>query len=102
MKKLIIINTSCFFVMAVLVSSCKKNIGNLNSPVLEDYTNPSKVQLNNLVSGTESGMRNNLAMYLDVVGMIGREMYRFSGAEPRYTSDLLGAEDAVLNNNTFY
>lgn len=102
MKKLIIINITCFFVMAVLVSSCKKNIGNLNSPVLEDYTNPSKVQLNNLVSGTESGMRNNLAMYLDVVGMIGREMYRFSGAEPRYTSDLLGAEDAVLNNNTFY
>lgn len=102
MKKLIIINSTCFFAMLILSSSCKKNIGNLNSPVLEDYNNPSKAQLNNLVSGTESGMRNNLAMYLDVVGMIGREMYRFSGAEPRYTSDLLGAEDATLNNNTFY
>lgn len=102
MKKLIIINSTCFFALLVLLSSCKKNIGNLNSPVVEDYTNPSKAQLNNLVSGTESGMRNNLAMYLDVVGMIGREMYRFSGAEPRYTSDLLGAEDATLNNNTFY
>ncbi|MEP7377486.1 MAG: RagB/SusD family nutrient uptake outer membrane protein [Chitinophagaceae bacterium] len=102
MKKLIIINIACFFATAVLLSACKKNIGNLNSPVLESYDNPSKAQLNNLVSGTESGMRNNQAMYLDVVGMIGREMYRFSGAEPRYTSDLLGAEDAVLNNNTFY
>lgn len=102
MKKQIIINITCLFAMAILLSSCKKNIGNLNSPVLEDYTNPSEPQLNNLVSGTESGMRNNLAMYLDVVGMIGREMYRFSGAEPRYTSDLLGAEDAELNNNTFY
>ncbi len=102
MKKQIIINITCLFAMTILLSSCKKNIGNLNSPVLEDYTNPSEAQLNNLVSGTESGMRNNLAMYLDVVGMIGREMYRFSGAEPRYTSDLLGAEDAELNNNTFY
>ena len=101
MKKLIIPIT-CFVAMAVLLSSCKKNIGNLNSPVLESYTNPSQAQLNNLVAGTESGMRNNLAMYSDVVGMIGREIYRFSGAEPRYTSDLLGAEDAVLNNNTFY
>jgi hypothetical protein len=34
--------------------------------------------------------------------MIGREMYRFAGSEPRYTSDLLGKGTASPNNNTFY
>lgn len=102
MKRILTISVSAFIAMVALLSSCKKEIGSLNSPIIEDYTNASKSQLNNLVSGTESGMRNNYAMYLDVVGLIGREMYRFSQADPRYLSDLLGAGTAVLDNNTFY
>jgi hypothetical protein len=102
MKKIIHIHIVCLIAVAALLPSCKKEIGSLNSPIIEDYQNASKAQLNNLVTGSESGMRNNIAMYLDVVGMIGREMYRFSGSEPRYVSDLLGAKNAVLNNNTFY
>lgn len=102
MKKLLIINFGCLLAVLVLLPSCKKNIGNLNSPTIESFDNASKSQLNNLVSGTESGMRNNYPMYLDVVGMIGREMYRFSQADPRYLSDLLGGGNATLNNNTFY
>lgn len=102
MKRILTLPVFIFFAMVVLLSSCKKEIGSLNSPIIEDYTNASKSQLNNLVSGTESGMRNNYAMYLDVVGLIGREMYRFSQADPRYLSDLLGAGTAVLDNNTFY
>ncbi len=102
MKRILTIPVFTFIVMVALLPSCRKEIGSLNSPIIEDYTNASKAQLNNLVSGTESGMRNNYAMYLDVVGLIGREMYRFSQADPRYLSDLLGAGTAVLDNNTFY
>jgi hypothetical protein len=100
-KKLIVF--SIILLGTMVIPSCKKEIGNLNSPTVEVFLgNASKSELNNLVTGSESGMRNNIAMYLDVVGMIGREMYRFSGAEPRYTTELLGFGDATLDNNTFY
>ena len=102
MKKNIII-IFITLVIGISISSCKKEIGNLNNPTIEDFLqNASKSELNNLVTGIESGMRNNTAMYLDVVGLIGREMYRFTAADPRYLSDLLGAADAQLDNNTFY
>jgi len=91
------------FFAALLFISCKKDYGNLNNPTVESFLeNATKDQLNNLVSGTESAMRNNLGMYLDDVSVIGREIYRFSGADPRYTTDLLGASDATLNNTGFY
>ncbi|MBS1600237.1 MAG: RagB/SusD family nutrient uptake outer membrane protein [Bacteroidetes bacterium] len=93
------------FLVAITVSlwSCKKEYGNLNNPTVEDFlVNATKDQLNNLVSGTESGMRNNVGLYLDDVGVIGREMYRFSGAEPRFTTDLLGGGASTLGNNNFY
>jgi hypothetical protein len=85
------------------LSSCKKDYGNLNNATVEDFLkNASVSDLNNLVSGTESGMRNSLSFYLDDVGIIGREGYRFSNSEPRYVTDLLGANNAVLNNSNFY
>jgi len=83
--------------------SCQKDYGNLNSPTAENFlTNASANDLNNLVTGTESGLRNNIALYLDDVGSIGREIYRFSPAEPRYVTDLLGSADATLTNSNFY
>jgi hypothetical protein len=89
--------------LAVCLYSCKKDYGNLNSPTIEQFLgNTSKSELNNLVNGTLSGMRNNLALYLDDVGSIGREGYRFSGSEPRYVTDLLGAATATLTNSNFY
>lgn len=92
-----------FLLTSILLNACKKEIGNLNSPTEEDFLeNATAAELNNLVTGIEGGMRTNIAMYLDVVGLIGREMYRFSGAEPRYTTELLGYGDAQLDNNTFY
>jgi hypothetical protein len=59
-------------------------------------------EIQNLVDGTEAAMRNNLSTYYDDVSVIGREYYRFSTSDPRFTSDLLGKEGAVLDNNTFY
>lgn len=104
MKKIVIINILSFIVGMALLPSCKKDIGNLNNPVIEDFlNNATKPQLDNLVVGSESGMRNNMELYLDVTGMIGREMYRLAPSDPRYTTDLLGqGADGSLNNNSFY
>lgn len=87
----------------ILLSSCKKDYGDLNNATVEDFTaNATQGELNNLVSGTESGMRTSLALYLDDVGIIGRELYHFSTSEPRYVTDLLGANAATLSNSNFY
>lgn len=72
-----------------------------NNPIF-DVESATKESLNYLVTGTESGMRNGLGTYYDNVGVVGREYYRFSGSEPRFTSELLGFESATLDNNTFY
>jgi hypothetical protein len=78
---------------------------------LEDPNNPSSGgiiinatlgELQNLVTGTEAAMRESISFYMDDVGVIGREFYRFSTSDPRFTSDLLGKGSAVLDNNTFY
>ena len=90
-------------VTSMVFYSCKKDYGNLNSPTVEAFlNNATKDQLNNLVSGTESGMRTVLNFYLDDAGTLGREGYRFSGSEPRYVTDLLGANSGTLSSSNFY
>ncbi len=94
---LLAISTVLFF------TACKKDYGNLNSATVESFSNnATAAELNNLVSGTESGMRNSLAFYLDDVASIGRESYHFSASEPRYVTDLLGANNSVLSGSNFY
>lgn len=103
MKKYNHIQTLFFAGIILFISSCKKDYGNLNGPTVEAYQkNATAAELNNLISGTESGMRNSIAFYLDDVGTIGRETYRFSPSEPRYVTDLLGANDAELSGSNFY
>jgi hypothetical protein len=71
-----------------------------NRPSLEGVSkNATSSQLNNLVVGTLNQMRADLAAYIDAVGVVGRDHYRFAGSEPRYVSDLL---TATLDNNAFY
>ena len=102
MKK-IIINSLLFISAGNLFISCQKDYGNLNSPTVQSFTSNSSISdLNNLVTGSESGMRTNMGLYLDDVGSIGRENYRFSASEPRYVTDLLGADNSVLSNSNFY
>jgi len=92
-----------FSVSLLLFGGCKKDYGDLNGETIEDLTkNATAAQLNNLVTGTEAGMRNALNFYLDDVSIIGRESYRFSNSEPRYVLDLLGANGATLNGSNFY
>ncbi|MDO3628034.1 RagB/SusD family nutrient uptake outer membrane protein [Mucilaginibacter sp. BT774] len=103
MQRNIKIYIALFSVSLLLFGSCKKDYGDLNGETIEDLTkNASQAQLNNLVSGTESGLRNSLNFYLDDVSIIGRETYRFSNSEPRYVLDMLGANGATLNGANFY
>src|SRR6476660_10457637 len=103
MKRSINIYIPLLLLVAAALPSCKKEYGNLNGPTVEDYAkNASKDQMNGLVAGSLSGMRINDGIYLDAVGVIGREMYRFSNADPRYVTELLGSGNTVLNNTGFY
>ena len=103
MKRLINRYTLLLLLAAAVLTSCKKEYGNLNSPTIEDYLkNASKDQLNGLVTGTLSGMRNNEGTYLDAVSVIGREIYRFSNADPRFVTELLGSGSTTLNSTGFY
>jgi len=103
MKQLNRIRTLLAAGIILLSSNCRKDYGSLNGPTVESYQhNATVAELNNLVSGTESGMRNSLDYYLDDVGTIGREIYHFSNSEPRYVTDLLGAGNAALSGSNFY
>ena len=103
MKILNIKSAALLALLAFTLNSCEKDYGNLNNPTVESFlANASQSQLNNLVSGTESGMRNNISFYLDDAGTLGREGYRFSGSEPRYVTDLLGFNSGTLSNSNFY
>lgn len=103
MQKNIKIHSILFLAITLFFTACKKDYGDLNNATIEAFSNnASQSELNNLVSGTESGMRNDLNFYLDDVSIIGREIYRFSGAEPRYVFDLLGYNGSTLGGSNFY
>jgi len=93
--------------LAVLLAGCDlmgiSNEPDPNGPSLESVVQePTREKIANVAVGVESGMRTDLNLYLTNVSMIGREVYRFSASEPRFTSELLGSGAAVLDNNTFY
>lgn len=98
------INTIALATVMLFMAGCKvETIEDPNNPGLVPISaNPTLSEIQNLVDGTEAAMRNNLGTYYDDVSVIGREYYRFSTSDPRFTSDLLGKGNAVLDNNTFY
>lgn len=63
--------------------------------------NASKGQLNELVVGIESTIRNGLGTEVTASGTMARELYLFD-ADPRNTGDLLGKDGIGLDNNSFY
>jgi hypothetical protein len=103
---------TCFFLAAVLagmgavLGGCDvldvNDPGNPNGLTTDALEDPSRAQIANLAAGLESAMRTDFNLYLTDVGSFGREYYRFSSSEPRFTADLLGQEGSVLDNNTFY
>src|SRR6185436_523384 len=100
----IILSMLYISVIAICLQGCKKFDENtLNGPSLGKLTTDATLEeLNNLVTGTESEMRENYYLYIDDCAIIGREYYRFSNSDPRYTQDLLGGANSILDANGFY
>ncbi|HEU5290532.1 MAG TPA: hypothetical protein VFU05_07830, partial [Cyclobacteriaceae bacterium] len=75
------------------------NQPNLYGPggVLED---PTRGKLNELVIGTLASVSTQIGVLYDVAGIIGRDIYRFDTADPRYVGDLMGTGN--LDNSAFY
>ena len=81
---------------------------------IEDQPNPngssiagfdsdaSKSALQTLVTGIEDLLRQEIGFYYDVVSIVGREYYFFTGSDPRYTGEVLGKGEAQLDNAGFY
>lgn len=97
----------CTVLTAILAVGCNileiedrpdPNNTELNSVI----QNPTPSDINTLVSGTLNGLRTDINLYFIDVSMVGREMYRFLSAEPRFTGDLLGKENAELDAGSFY
>ena len=102
-----LINKNKLLALALACSLCATScqideLDDPNNPSVDLVDNATLSELQNLITGIESGMRNRLGTYYDDVGVIGREYYRFSGSDPRFTADLLGKGSATLDNNTFY
>lgn len=90
-------------VIAVSVSCEVEEFSDLNNAEVDGFAEDlSRSDMQDLVGGVLYSMRVRLGTYYDDVGVIGREFWRFSSSDPRFTGDLLGAESAVLDNNTFY
>jgi hypothetical protein len=94
-----------FFALAIgAVYSCDvEEYSDLNSPEVDAFRdNLTRGDLQDLVGGVFYSSRVRMGTYFDDCGVIGREYWRFSGSDPRFTTDLLGGGNSVLDNNTFY
>jgi len=73
-----------------------------NGPSIEGVlTGASVNQLNNLVVGVESTIRNSFGIQTTASGTAAREMYLFD-ADPRNTANILGKNGSNLENGDFY
>lgn len=104
MKNILNIKYILALVCFAWLTAC--NIEDLPNPngqslgsVLEDA---STSQLQTIVTGTEASLRSDINFYYDVVSIFGREYYFFTGSDPRYTGEILGRGEAVLDNAGFY
>lgn len=99
----IYINFIVIFTVMFVTTGCEiEELDDPNNPSIDLINNATVSELQNLITGIEAGMRNRVGTYYDAVGVIGREYYRFSGSDPRFTGDLLGKGSSELDNNTFY
>lgn len=94
---------ACLLGASILTACRIEPIEDPNNPGVGPISsNATLSEIQNVVDGAESGMRDAMNFYFDDVSVIGREYYRFSTSDPRFTSDLLGKASATLDENTFY
>ncbi len=85
------------------VSCSIEEIPNPNGPSIEGLLlDATKSQLQTLVTGSEDLLRQEIGFYYDVVSIVGREYYFFTGSDPRYTGEVLGKGASTLDNAGFY
>jgi hypothetical protein len=91
-------------IFVISITSCElDDIPDPNNPGVSSIeTNATISEMQNLLDGIQAGMRNEYATYFDAVSVVGREIYRFSGSDPRYTGELLGSITGVLDPGAFY
>lgn len=101
--KTIKIHFVLFALLFVGVTSCTfDEQTDPNGPSLEGVLIGASInQLNNLVVGVESTMRNSLGIQTTSSGTMAREFYLFD-ADPRNTANLLGKNGSTLENSDFY
>jgi len=94
----------CLVLALLGLNACKlDDLENLNQPTPDQFLRNASIQeLNTLVIGSIAQMRDDYDLYIDNLSIIGREAYRFTGSDPRYTSELPGANGVQLDNNAFY
>jgi hypothetical protein len=104
MKSYKIFFLSGLTVLLLGLSSCEiEEVPNPNATDLDVVLeNPTRSDLQAVVTGIESLMRKEIGFYYDVVSIIGREMYFFTGSDPRYTGELLGKGGSTLDDAGFY
>jgi hypothetical protein len=97
------ISRFCLIMMVIMMSSCSfDEVVDPNGPSVDGVSvGASKGQLNELVVGVESTLRNGIAIETTASGTMARELYVFD-ADPRNTGDLLGKNGIGLDNNSFY
>jgi len=100
MKYLVYISLLIFSV--TFFSSCNiDDLPNPNGPSLEGFEG-TKSELQTLVTGSEDLLRQEVGFYYDVVSIIGRDYYFFTGSDPRYTGEVLGKGISTLDRAGFY
>ncbi len=87
------------FATTFLASCDLEELPNLNAPTLESFANgASQADVQSLAVGLEAAIRSDLEFHYETVSYLGREYYDLTGADPRYTGELL---KGPLDNNGF-
>lgn len=92
------------FSLVICLNSCEiDDLLDPNNPSVTSIENNATLnEMQNVVDGIQAVMRFNYNIYFDGVSIIGREIYRFSGSDPRYTGELMGASTGKLDPGAFY
>ncbi len=93
-----------FLSLVIAAGSCNiDDVSNPNGSSIQGFdTDASKSALQTLVTGIEDLARQEIGFYYDVVSIVGREYYFFTGSDPRYTGEVLGKGASQLDNAGFY
>ena len=99
-------NLKYIIIAALLIPVASCNIDEMSNPngsSIEGFAqDASKSALQTLVTGVEDLLRQEYGFYHDVVSIVGRDYYFFTGSDPRYTGEVLGKGGAQLDNAGFY